>query len=58
MMNNSMHVFLSVCVLIANYVVIWFAKGDVSWAWYTNFAVLVSLGLVQISDNLVQLWKK
>lgn len=58
MMNKSMHVFLSVCVLIADYVIIWFGKGDTSLAWYTNLAVLVSLGLITVTDNLVAMWKK
>lgn len=58
MMNNSLHVFLSVCVIVVNYALIAWGKGDVSWAWYTNLAVMLSLGLIQLSDSLVALWTK
>lgn len=57
-MNNSMHVFLSVCVLAVNYGFIWYSKGDASLLHYTNIAVLLSLGLVQLSDQVAAIWKK
>lgn len=57
-MNTSLHVFLNVCVLLTNYTFIWFGKGDASLLFYTNLAILVSLGLVTVTDTLAAIWRK